>query len=52
MKIARKISKIFNARRQLFRVNYKPIVRVFRHTNGAATLALGKYRLKVWGWWK
>jgi len=47
------IRKFIQSERELFKVDYKPLrFRIFKHQNGALTLALARWRLKLWGWWK
>jgi len=48
-----KILKFLKSKRELFKINYKPIkFKVFSHLNGSVTLAFGRRRLKIWGWRK
>ena len=50
----RKIMRVKEAGKpiEIFKVDYKPLFKVFRHVNGAVTIAIRRCRIKIWGWWK
>ena len=47
------LQKFWGCKKEFYKIDYKPIkFRIFKHLNGCMTLAINRYRLKVWGWWK
>ena len=47
------LRKLITNQKDLFKINYKPIkFRIFKHLDGSVTLAINRWRLRIWGWWK